>query len=252
MCAVWNPDQYLKFSEERTRPARELAARIAIAHPANGIDLGCGPGNSTQVLAARWPDAEITGLDNSAAMIQAARQAAPRLRWITGDIAGWAAESGSRFHVVFSNAALQWVGNHSAVFPQLFARVAEGGALAVQMPGNYDAPQHRILRKMAASLKVAAWHAYDLDFYYDLLAPLASRLDLWATQYLHIMAGPEAIVEFYKGTALRPYLEALPGPEERERFTAEYLEAIRPLFPARLDGRVLFPFRRIFLVAYRD
>src|SRR5277367_1378727 len=133
---TWNPYQYLKFAEERSRPCRDLATRVEVAAPQRIIDLGCGPGNSAEVLSARWPNAAITGLDSSSAMIDAARAAAPRGEWRIGDIAAWA-KGEERFDVVFSNAALQWVGDHAAVFPQLLSRVAEGGALAVQIPGNY-------------------------------------------------------------------------------------------------------------------
>ena len=251
MHAVWNPVQYLKFAEERTRPCQELAARIQVERPARLIDLGCGPGNSTQVLAARWPESRITGLDSSPDMIDAARKSAPRFEWVRADIAEWAADAGERFDVVFSNAALQWVGSHEQLFQRLFARVAPGGALAIQVPGNYHAPQHQALRSMATSRPVTEWHAHDLDFYYDVLAPPASRLDFWATEYLHIMANAEAIVEWYKGSALRPYLQAIDTAEEREQFLAEYLERIRPLFPPRSDGRVIFPFRRILMIASR-
>src|SRR5580704_1746796 len=146
---TWNPQQYLKFAEERSRPCRDLAARVEISNPQRIIDLGCGPGNSAEVLSARWPQAAITGLDSSAAMIDAARAASPQCDWRTGDISEWAAASGERFDVVFSNAALQWVGDHAAVFPQLLARVAEGGALAVQVPGNYGEAQHRLMREVA-------------------------------------------------------------------------------------------------------
>jgi len=247
----WNPKQYLKFAEERSRPCRDLAARVEVAAPGRIIDLGCGPGNSAEVLSARWPNAAIAGLDSSAAMIEAARAAAPQCEWRTGDIAEWAAGE-DRFDVVFSNAALQWVGDHAAVFPQLLARVAEGGALAVQVPGNYQEAQHQLMRKVARGfrLQVREWHTHGLDFYYDALAPHAARLDLWATEYLHVLPNIEGIVEWYKGTGMRPYLDALASEGERERFLAEYLEGLRGIYAPSADGAVLFSFRRIFMVAY--
>jgi trans-aconitate 2-methyltransferase len=253
---TWNPQQYLKFAEERTRPCRDLAARVEAGSPRRIIDLGCGPGNSAEVLSARWPHAAITGLDSSAAMIETARAAFPQCEWRVGDIAEWAAADGrldgERFDLVFSNAALQWVDDHAALFPQLLARVAEGGALAVQIPGNYAAPQGQLLREVGARfhLQVREWRSHEIDFYYDALAPHASRLDLWATDYLHVMPNVEAIVEWYKGTGLRPYLDALPGEAERERFQAAYLEGLRPIYPPQANGAVLFLFRRIFIVAY--
>ena len=214
---TWNASQYLRFAEERTRPCRDLAARISAGNVRHVIDLGCGPGNSTAVLAERWPDAAITGLDSSAEMLREARTEYPDQNWIEGDIGQWATETGDQYDVVFSNAALQWVPGHAAAFSNLFARVAPGGALAVQMPA-YDSPAHRLSRSMAASERwshrfpggpVGDWNTHDISYYYDVLAPLAAKLDLWETQYLHVMDAPGDIVEWYKGTGLRPFLTAL-------------------------------------------
>jgi trans-aconitate 2-methyltransferase len=250
----WKADQYLKFVAERTQPCRDLAARVAIANPRRAIDLGCGPGNSTEVLAARWTLAELTGLDSSAEMIERAGAAHPEWRWLAGGIEEWI-DGEDCFDVVFSNAAMQWVPEHSSVFPRLMARVTAGGALAVQMPGNFDAEAHRSMREVASRFpgtdKVREWFTHRMEFYYDLLAPLAARVELWATEYVHVMDGPEDIVEWYKGSGMRPFLDALSDDAERASFTAEYLAAIRQGYPARHDGRVLFPFRRLFLVAYR-
>jgi trans-aconitate 2-methyltransferase len=261
----WNPNQYLKFAEERTQPCRDLAARIAVAHVRRAIDLGCGPGNSTTVLRDRWPDAEITGLDSSAEMIERARSEHPADRWVAGDISEWAASNGGtndgQFDVVFSNAALQWVDDHASLYPRLLSRVAPGGALAVQIPGNIDALPHRLMREVAASPewrrwfppgKLREWHHREMEFYYDALSPAAARLDLWATEYLHILPDAEAIVEWYRATGLRPFLELLETDDARRRFMADYLARLRPHFAPRAAGGVLFPFRRIFLVAYRD
>jgi len=254
---TWNAAQYLKFGDERTRPSRELAARIDAAQPARVIDLGCGPGNSTEVLAQRWPGAAITGLDNSAPMIEAAQATHPRYRWVAADIADWAAtEGGETFDVVFSNAALQWVPDHASLLPRLLRRVAQGGALAFQMPAH-DSPAHRLMRGLADArgLRVADWHTHQPAFYYDVLAagvaPTGARVDLWETEYFHVMADAEAIVEWYRGTGLRPFLDALGTEAERLRFTGELLEGLREAYPKRADGRVLFPFRRVFAIAYR-
>jgi trans-aconitate 2-methyltransferase len=256
---TWNAEQYLRFGDERTRPCRDLAARIATASPDRVIDLGCGPGNSTAVLAERWPNAKLTGLDSSAEMIAAARRADPRLAWRVGDIAEWANEGDQIFDVVFSNAALQWVDDHATVFPMLLSHVAPGGALAIQMPSNKDAPAHRIMRELAAAPPwrdrfpargVREWHVHDLATYYDILAP-AAAVDIWQTEYLHILADSAAIVEWYKGTGLRPFLDALADDEQRADFLAEYLQRIQQAYPIRGDGRVIFPFRRLFLIAYR-
>jgi trans-aconitate 2-methyltransferase len=257
---TWNPDQYLKFAGERTQACRDLAARISLPAPRRIIDLGCGPGNSTEVLAARWPGAELTGFDSSPEMLAAARQAHPGVHWLLGDIPQWAASGDAPFDVVFSNAALQWVADHARLFPQLLGRVAPGGAFAAQMPGNYDGPAHRLMRQIAASPtwrssfppgRVREWYSHDLNFYYDVLAPQAARLDLWETEYLHVFPDAPAIVEWYRGTGMRSFLEALETETDRQRFAAEYLEGIRALYLPRPDGRVLFPFRRFFLIAYR-
>lgn len=288
--AGWNPDQYLKFSDERTQPCRDLASRIALTHVRTAIDLGCGPGNSTQVLAERWPDAQITALDSDTAMINAAIESHPRGRWITGDITKWAAgkppnetaekstntavgsaaEAGAKedctetdgelYDVVFSNAALQWLPDHATLYPQLLSHVAPGGALAVQIPSSFDRPAHRLLREMAASIgwrkwfptgRVRTWHAHDHEFYYDLLAPLASGVDVWQTEYFHVMPNAEAVVGWYRGTGMRPYLTAIGEDADRDKFIAEYTEKIRAAYKPRPDGRILFPFLRIFVIAYR-
>ncbi len=250
----WKPDQYLKFAAERTQPCRDLVARIAIENPRRVIDLGCGPGNSTEVLAARWPGAKLTGLDSSAEMIARARSLHPDWRWQAGDIAAWT-DGEECFDVVFSNAAMQWVPDHARIFPRLLAHVAPGGALAVQMPGNFEAEAHRLMRAVAAGFPAAdgvrEWFAHGAEFYYDVLTPLAARVELWSTEYVHVMDGPEGIVEWYSGSGMRPFLDALPTDDERERFKAEYLAAIRDAYSPRPDGRVLFPFRRLFMVADR-
>jgi trans-aconitate 2-methyltransferase len=258
---AWNPNQYLKFADERTQPCRDLAARIAVSNVRRVIDLGCGPGNSTAVLRDRWPDAELTGLDSSADMIARARSEYPSQRWIAEGIAEWAAAQpeGDQYDVVFSNAAMQWVDDHAGLYPRLLSRVAPGGALAIQIPGNFDALPHRLMREVAATPewsrsfspgKVREWHHHEMDFYYDTLVPTAARLDLWATEYLHILPDAEAIVEWYRGTGLRPFLEVLDTDVARQRFMADYLARLRPHFAPRAAGGVLFPFRRIFLIAY--
>lgn len=253
---VWDANQYLKFADERTQPALDLIHRIGVESPRRIIDLGCGPGNSTAALRRRWPEAEVAGLDNSPEMIEKARRDAPEATWIEADVATW--EAVRPFDVVFSNAVLQWVPGHEQVFPRLLKQVAPGGALAVQMPYHYES---RLQRHMLEVSRDPAWADRTAaarealirlppGFYYDLLAPLASRLDLWITEYQHVLDGPESIVEWFRGTGMRPYLEALDSNEERARFEAMLLERYREAYPRQKDGRVLFPFRRLFIVAY--
>jgi trans-aconitate 2-methyltransferase len=257
---TWNAEIYLRFADERTRPCRELAARLAVESPRQVIDLGCGPGNSTQVLVERWPNASIVGLDSSREMIDAARRDQPIRTWVCDNIAKWATADSQTFDIIFSNAALQWVPNHPTVLPQLLKKVAIGGAFAMQVPGNMHAPAHQLMRELANSSKwqsrlaadgVREWHVLDLPAYYEILAPHAGRIDAWETEYLQVLPSAEAIVDWYRGTGLRPFLDALSNDEDRDRFAADYLDQIRLAYPTRPSGQVLFPFRRLFVIAYR-
>ena len=254
---TWDSQQYLQFSAQRTRPAEDLAARTAIEAPRSAIDLGCGPGNSTAVIAQRWPNAPISGMDSSVEMIATARKSSSAIEWSIGDIASW--NPSATYDVVFSNAALQWVPDHAVVIPKIFTHVSAGGALAFQVPANFDAAGHQLIRKVGASARwrdafqspVREWHVEEAGFYYDVLSPLSTRIDLWLTDYIHILPGPEGIVEWYRGTGLRPWLDALPNDDARDAFAADYLAEIANAFPRQQDGHVLFPFRRLFVVAYR-
>jgi len=253
----WNPDLYLKFDAERTRPAVELVQRIAIASPRRVVDLGCGPGNSTAVLQARWPDAEIVAIDSDPEMLAVARKSDAAVEWIQADVAQW--RPAGEFDVVFSNAMLQWLPDHARAVPRLFEAVAPGGALAFQIPVRDESPLHRCLAEVAVDLRwgdvvadaANAVFSHGPEFYYDVLCPLASRVDIWTTEYCHVLDGPEAILAWIRGTRLRPFLHALADDGERGAFEAMLLERIAPSYPRRRDGRVLFPFRRLFCIAYR-
>ena len=252
----WNPSQYLQFGQERTRPAIDLVSAIAVESPASIIDLGCGPGNSTAVLRQRWPAARVIGLDSSAEMIEAARAAHPEWEWIVSDIAAW--HPARLVDVVFSNAALQWVPDHGPLVQRLFSHVAAGGALAFQIPSVHHALVRVLIREIAleepwASRIAAPLAALTMEppgFYYDRLAPLARRIDLWESEYLHVMASHAAIVDWYSSTGLRPFLAALETEAERRRFVARFLERVRQAYEVQRDGKLLFPFRRTFVVAY--
>ena len=245
----------MQFADERTRPCQDLINRIALPEPRRIIDLGCGPGNSTAKLVQHWPGAEVTGIDSSPEMIAAATKSNAGVQWQTGDIADWSAPA--PYDLVFSNAALQWVPDHNTVFPRLIRQVAPGGALAVQVPANYDAPAHRLMRELAYSRpwqdhfpeKVREWFVHEPAFYYDRVAPLAKRVDLWTTEYIHVLDGARAIVEWYKGTGLRPFLDALSAVDQAQ-FLADYQALLAAAYPHQADGRVLFPFLRLFVIAY--
>jgi trans-aconitate 2-methyltransferase len=252
----WRPDHYLRFGDERTRPAIDLLARIQVESPGTVVDLGCGPGNSTAVLSRRWPDARVIGVDNSPAMIDAARAERPDREWVLADIATWSPED--PVDVMFSNAALQWVPDHGPLVERLFGCVAPRGALAFQIPSTTYALVrvliHEIARtgdwapRMAAPLTLLTMESP--AFYYDHLAPLARSLDVWETEYLHVMESPDAIVDFISSTGLRPFLQALDTEAERQEFVARLLGRVRESYEVRPDGRVLYPFRRTFVVAY--
>jgi len=253
----WDADLYLKFAGERTQPAVDLISRISLADPGRIIDLGCGPGNSTAMLRQRWPAAEIVGLDNSREMINAASQAYPDWAWVEGDIATWTAAAA--FDLVFSNAALHWVANHAEVMPHLLRQVRPQGALAIQMPAHFRSPVHELMVEIARN---HAWHvsmehaihAIKVErpaFYYDLLNPHTSKLDLWETEYIHVMDGPAAILEWIRGTGLRPFLDALPSEAQRRHFEELFLAGLTRAYGPQKDSRVLFPFRRLFILAYR-
>jgi trans-aconitate 2-methyltransferase len=253
----WDPNLYLKFEAERTQPAIDLAARIEIAEPAHVIDLGCGPGNSTAVLRRRWPNAAIVGLDSDADMLAKAQRSDGDVRWILADAA--ALDPAEKFDVVYSNAMLQWLPDHAAAVPRLFEAVAVEGALAFQLPHRLDSKLHEHLmdtasdpswrEATAAARKAIVSH--DPAFYYDLLCGRASRIDLWTTEYCHVLDGPEAIVTWIRSTRLRPFLAALSSEGDRARFEKLLLDRVAESYRRERDGRVLFPFRRLFCVAYR-
>jgi trans-aconitate 2-methyltransferase len=250
----WDDSQYLKFADERTRAARELLGRVPVPGARRVVDLGCGPGNSTALLRDRWPDARLTGVDSSREMLERARKDYPGVEWLEADAATYV--TGEPVDVLFANALLQWIPDHARLVPALFAQVAPGGALAFQVPNNFDQPSHRLMRatpgpwsSRTANVRAANPIA-SAATYYDLLAPRARSVDIWHTTYEHVMADAPAIVDWVKGTGLRPFLEAL-GAEERPAFLEAYTQAIDAAYPPRTDGKRLFSFPRLFVVAVR-
>lgn len=256
----WNPALYARFEEERTRPAAELLARVPLATAAEVVDLGCGPGNSTELLVRRFPQARTLGIDNSQAMLASARARLPRTRFAFGDISDWTPDA--PVDLLYANAALQWVPEHAALFPRLAAQLAFGGVLAVQMPDNLDEPSHRLMRETAADPRFAA-HIGDADklrsrilavrAYYDLLVrtPGIVHVDVWHTVYYHRMADAAAIVQWLRATGLKVFVEALP-PELQPLYLTEYERRIAEAYPVQADGSRLLAFPRLFIVAQRQ
>ena len=249
----WNPDVYLKFAGERTRPAADLLARVPISAPARVADLGCGPGNSTAILAERWPAASIDGVESSTDMLAKARASGIRAAWIACDIDSW--NPIARYDVVFSNAAFHWLPDHRSLLPRLLGFVAPGGALAFQVPNNFSAPSHVLMREVAADARWAhalkdarTVNVQTPDTYFDILAPLAASVDIWETTYLHVLEGDDPVLAWVSGTALRPFVQRL-DERERETFVAAYRDRLRAAYPRRGDGRTLLPFTRLFVVA---
>jgi trans-aconitate 2-methyltransferase len=255
--ADWNAAQYLKFEDERTRPARDLVAQIPLASATKVYDLGCGPGNSTGLLVARYPQAEVIGVDASPDMLRQARERLPQCTFVQADLTNWSAPADA--DILYSNATFQWVPQHLAVLQRLLSGLKSGGVLAVQMPDNTREPSHVRMREVANEpqwrdlVGPAAFQREDLPLpedYFDALRPLCSRLDIWHTHYQHALAGPEAITEWFKSTALRRFVDPL-TPDQRQAFLQSYTARVAADYPARFDGKVLLRFPRLFIVACR-
>ena len=253
----WNPELYSRYEDERTRPARELLARVPLAEAAQVVDLGCGPGNSTELLVQRFDGATVLGTDNSEPMLVKARERLPQARFELSDIGSWEPEL--RPDLIYANAALQWVPDHEHLIPRLFAALAPGGVLAIQMPDNRQEPTHRLMREVGGE---APWAQaignpeklrtplLSIEGYYDLLADKAAMVDVWRTAYQHPMESAAAIVEWVRGTGLKPFVDPLPG-ELQSSFLAEYERRVALSYPKRSDGRLLLAFPRMFIVAQR-
>lgn len=254
----WNPALYRRYEDERTRPAQELLARVPLSEAAHVVDLGCGPGNSTELLFHRFPAARVVGTDNSEAMLASARERLPQARFELSDIATWAPQDQAP-DLIYANAALQWVPDHETLIPRLFAALAPGGVLAIQMPDNREEPTHRLMRAVASE---APWAGpigdadrmrtllLPLGGYYDLLAPEAAKVDVWHTIYQHPMADAAAIVEWVRGTGLKPFVDRLPA-NLQASYLAEYERRVDEAYPPRSDGKRLLAFPRMFIVAQK-
>lgn len=254
----WSARQYVAFEQERTRPARDLLAAIPAVQARAVIDLGCGPGNSTELLAQHFAGATVRGLDSSGDMIEAARKRLPGVAFDTADIGQW--DEPGPFDVIFANAVLQWLPDHATLLPSLVSRLAPGGSLAIQMPDSLEQPSHRLMREIAANgpwadllagAADARTEVADASAYYSILKPHCARVDVWRTTYHHPLAdGAAGVVEWFKGSGLRPFLDPL-DEAQRERYLSRYLAAIEQAYPTLDDGTVLLPFPRVFMVATR-
>lgn len=252
MIHIWNPSQYLKYGSHRIRPAVDLLARVDLESPEIVFDLGCGPGNSTRLLVDRWSKARITGIDSSLDMLERAAQNLRGPNWVETDLQDWSPND--RADVLYSNAALHWLDDHASVLPRLVSYLNPNGVLAVQMPGNYASPSHKLILDAAEpwmdkiGQRVRADPVKELSFYYDTLTPIISHLDLWETVYMQDLKGENAVAEWLKGSALKPLLDVLDD-HEAEDFFSVYSSLAQKAYPQRADGITLYPFRRIFIVA---
>ncbi len=253
---TWDPGTYLQFADQRGRPFADLLARVGAESPRTAVDLGCGPGQLTAALATRWPEASVTGIDSSAAMVERAQQhSGPRLSFAVGDLRDWQPEE--PVDVLVSNATLHWVPGHRALLPRLLAAVAPSGWFAFQVPGNFDEPSHRLLHELAADPRFAdatadvEWpSAAEPGDYLADLTSLGCEADVWETTYLHLLSGPDAVFRWISGTGARPALQSLDD-TRRAEFEAEYKSLLTEAYPPGPAGTVL-PFRRIFAVAQRS
>lgn len=253
----WSAGQYLKFASERTRAAEELLARVPLAGAHVVVDAGCGPGNSTELLVQRFPGADVSGFDTSAGMLAAARKRLPKVRFTEADVAGWLPPADA--DLVFSNAVMQWVRGHLDILTRILGGLVTGGVLAVQIPDNKAELNHVLMRETAADIgrgdlvdaaEAQRDRVHPPEAYYGRFAPLARAVDIWHTTYLHVLDGHDAVVEWLKGSGLRPYLERLDA-EEQEGFLAAYRERIAAAYPIQANGKVLLRFPRLFMVAVR-
>ncbi|KJC50479.1 trans-aconitate methyltransferase [Bradyrhizobium sp. LTSP885] len=254
--AKWDPGQYGRFGDQRLRPALDLLERVPHSDPRSIWDLGCGTGNVTQIICQRWPNATVVGMDSSAEMLAKAKSIS-NVTWIEGDISKWAPPEAT--DLIYSNATLHWLPEHHLLFPRLVRQLRAGGVLAVQMPRNGKASSHQAI---LAAVECGSWRealepvvasmpmTEDPSSYYAWLNDLVGKLDIWETEYLHVLEGDNAVAEWTRGSVLKPFLDAL-APDQRSEFFEEYAGRVNLVYPKQSDGRTLFPFRRLFLVAQR-
>lgn len=256
---AWDAKQYLTFIDHRLQPAIDLLARVQGLtgfNPGRIYDLGCGPGNITAHMKTLWPGANITGIDSSPDMLARAKEDFPQMQWLQGDVGKWQAPT--KPDLIFSNAALHWLGDHDQLFPRLLANLPPGGVMAVQMPNNFARPTHSLV--LDAAKKSGCFdqlaHLFKPsptqtpDFYYEHLSPKCQHLDIWQTDYLQALEGDNPVADWTKGTWLRPFLDAL-DKEGQPIFEACYRKLIKAAYPSLADGKTLLPFKRLFILAIK-
>lgn len=253
----WDSQKYLRFKKERTQPSIDLADRLTSKSPQRIIDIGCGPGNSTRILKDRYPNARVIGADNSENMLTAARENHPDIEFILCDASRGLGKLGGDFDIVFSNACIQWIPEHRKLLPEMMNLLRESGELAVQIPINYNEPIHKIIGETAKSEKWSGkfgepriFHTLDPEKYYDILSDISSDFEMWQTTYFHRMKSHSDIMEWYKGTGLRPYLEAL-SPADKAEFEKDIFTEIEKAYPKQANGEIIFRFPRLFFRAVK-
>ncbi|MFA0832827.1 MAG: methyltransferase domain-containing protein [Methanobacterium formicicum] len=252
----WNPELYLKFNEERTQPAKDLAARINIENPEKIMDVGCGPGNSTHVLYSRWPGSELVGIDSSASMIESAKKNYPDIKWRIEDATKM--ETEEKYDIIFSNATIQWIPDQEKLISDLVGMLETGGALAVQVPMYLNMPASQAIESVSLTGRwkeltsgANAFTFHSSDYYYHILSDEVKSINMWGTSYYHIMQSHQNIVEMLKSTGMRKFLDMLDTREEKLGFEKDVLKEIKKVYPAQKDGNVLFPFKRLFFIGYK-
>lgn len=254
----WDSKQYLKFEQERTQPAVDLAKRIRLSHPAKIIDIGCGPGNSTHVLKNYFPESDILGIDNSNNMIKAASEQYKDLRFMQCNAEKELGTFKSEFDIVFSNACIQWIPDHQNLLGNMFALLKFHGIMAIQTPMNYEEPIHKIITEVTTGNEwrdkfPAQRIFYNLTpgEYFDLFSEFPCTFTLWQTTYYHVLPSHEAIMEWYKGTGLRPYLSVL-SEEDKKNFMQCIFNRIVQAYPKQKNGMVIFKFPRFFMLVEKE
>ncbi|HOV13968.1 MAG TPA: methyltransferase domain-containing protein [Spirochaetota bacterium] len=248
----WNPELYLKYKKERTQPSIDLVNRIEISNPNKIVDIGCGPGNSTEILIKRWQNADIIGIDNSPQMIEKAKKDYPDYKWLLSDAKDWKPKD--KYDIIFSNATLQWMSNQKELIKNLFDFLSEDGILAVQVPANSDSPLHKALIEVSKRADYdlntkkcrELIHYHNEEFYYDILSQLSSDFNIWTTTYYHILNDYIDLIEWYKGSGMKIYLDSLPEEKIKQNFEKSVLEECKKCYKQQKDGKIIFGFRRLF------